>query len=169
MLEKALHIIDTTNNWTLRLFGWLVFVVLTVLLIEIISRYVFHAPTIWAHQTAEFFFGGYFILMAGYVFRIRGHVYIDIVYSRFSKRGQAILDLITVIFFLLLTVSLMWWGGVMAAKSWRDHELSSFIWAAPLYPAKTAIPIGAFLLFLQGLAKIIRDIKVVAGRNIENA
>jgi len=169
MLDKVLHIIDVINDWVLKIFGWLAFPMLAVLLFEIISRYVFNEPTVWVHQTAEFLFGGYFILLGGYVLRIGQHVKTDIFYNRFSERGRAIVDICTFVLFLLLCMSLIWWGGEMAARSWQDNEHSEHIWAAPLYPAKTAIPVGGFLLFMQGMAKFARDIKTVIGRKQEHA
>jgi TRAP-type mannitol/chloroaromatic compound transport system permease small subunit len=38
------------------------------------------------------------------------------------------------------------------------RETLSSAWAPPVYPVKFAIPVAAFLLLLQGLAKYIRDL-----------
>ncbi len=50
------------------------------------------------------------------------------------------------------------YGGSLAWESLSIWEHSNSAWGPPLYPVKLMIPVGAFLLLLQGVAKLIRDI-----------
>jgi TRAP-type mannitol/chloroaromatic compound transport system permease small subunit len=50
------------------------------------------------------------------------------------------------------------YGGRFAMNSLSFRETLSSAWAPPIYPIKFAIPVAAFLLLLQGLAKYIRDL-----------
>jgi len=160
MLKRILHSIDSFSSWTGRITSVLIFGMLAVLLYEIFARYLFNAPTIWAHETSAFIFGTYFMLASAYVLSIKGHVSIDIVYGRLSVRAQAILDILTFIFFLLMCITLIWHGGSVALDAWRMGETSQSIWGPPLYPIRTMIPIGATLLLIQGIAKFVRDLNI---------
>jgi len=59
------------------------------------------------------------------------------------------------------------YGGSLAWESVARFEHSQSAWNPPLYPVKLMIPSGAFLLLLQGVAKLARDIvTVVTGETI---
>ncbi|MBW1709799.1 MAG: ABC transporter substrate-binding protein, partial [Deltaproteobacteria bacterium] len=49
------------------------------------------------------------------------------------------------------------YGGSLAWDSLSRFEHSQSAWNPPLYPVKLMIPLGALLLMLQGLAKLILD------------
>ena len=166
MLKRILHSIDAFSSWVGYITSTLIFAMLAVLLYEICARYLFHAPTIWAHETSAFIFGAYFMLASAYVLCIRGHVSINIFYDRLSVRMQAILDLVTFIFFLLMCITLIWHGGRVALDAWRMGETSQSVWGPPLYPIRTLIPIGAIILLIQGIAKFVRDLNIaITGKN----
>ena len=56
------------------------------------------------------------------------------------------------------TVLLVYYGGSLAWESLSTLEHSQSAWNPPIYPVKLTIPLGAGLLLLQGIAKLIRDI-----------
>ncbi len=160
MLSKSLHFIDNISEWSGKIVSVLIYGILLTLIYEIVARYVFGAPTNWAHESSAFFFGAYFMLGAAYCFYREGMISVDVVFRRLSKRTQAILNVITFMFFLGVCFILIWYGGIAAADSWRVEEHSNTVWMPPLYHARTIIPISASLLLLQGIAKLIRDASV---------
>jgi TRAP-type mannitol/chloroaromatic compound transport system permease small subunit len=103
-------------------------------------------------------FGAYAILAGGYIMRTGGHVNVDILYSRLSKKSRAVLDILTSLLFFLFCTMLLVYGGSLAWDSLSRFEHSQSAWNPPLYPAKLMIPLAAVLLLLQGLVKLIRDI-----------
>jgi TRAP-type mannitol/chloroaromatic compound transport system permease small subunit len=56
---------------------------------------------------------------------------------------------------------LLIYGGSLAWESLSRLEHSQSAWNPPLYPVKLMIPTGAFLLMIQGIAKLVRDIVTV--------
>jgi TRAP-type mannitol/chloroaromatic compound transport system permease small subunit len=161
MLQTSLlSFIDNLSEWSGRVVSVLIYGVLLTLVYEVFARYVFNAPTIWAHESSAFFFGTYFMLGAAYCFRHEGMISVDIIYRHLPKRTQAVLNLITFAFFLAICLTLIWIGGIDALDSWQAWENSNSTWAPPLYPIKTMIPIGALLLLLQGIAKFVRDASI---------
>jgi TRAP-type mannitol/chloroaromatic compound transport system permease small subunit len=58
------------------------------------------------------------------------------------------------------TVLLTWAGIVFAGEAWSSGEkLSTTNWFFPAGPSKSLIPIGFFLLALQCVAEVIRNIR----------
>jgi TRAP-type mannitol/chloroaromatic compound transport system permease small subunit len=163
-IGKILRLIDALSEWTGRAVSFLILGLAFVLCYEVVMRYGFDRPTIWAHETSSMLFGTAMIISGAYVLRFDGHIGMDVVSSRFSVRGRAILDVIT---YFVLTLPfllvLIWFGGVSASRSLITLEHDSTYWGPPLYPLRIMLPIGAFLFFLQSLAKLAHDLAVVFG------
>jgi len=132
-----------------------------VLAFEVIARYIFGAPTIWAYDSAVFMFGYIGLLAGAFVQREKSHINVDLVYSQFGKRGRAVLELISglLIFFFLILVILYTWGPMVSA--FRHHETTSTEWAVPTGHYWLMIPLGAVLLLLQEGANWIRNLYCV--------
>lgn len=93
---------------------------------------------------------------------------VDIIYGRLSRRKQAVLNMITFLFFLAVCYVLIWLGGKEAIYSWNVWERTNTTWEPPLYPLKTVVPVAAFLLFLQGIANFIREFSIaLSGKELK--
>jgi TRAP-type mannitol/chloroaromatic compound transport system permease small subunit len=161
-IEKVLIYIDQVSEWTGKATSYLILLLTGVITYEVVLRYGFNAPTIWAQETSTYIFGAFFMLGGAYVMHHDGHVRVDIIYSRLSPRGRAITDLITFpIFFFLFLGILVIEGTNMAIWSWSIWEHTQSPWSPPIYPLKTVIPVAALLLVLQGAARYIRDVLVL--------
>jgi TRAP-type mannitol/chloroaromatic compound transport system permease small subunit len=90
---------------------------------------------------------------------------VDILYSRFSLKTRAALDIVTSILFFLFCGMLLIYGGSLAWDSLSRFEHSQSAWNPPLYPAKLMIPTAAALLILQGITKLIRDFLILLGKD----
>jgi TRAP-type mannitol/chloroaromatic compound transport system permease small subunit len=157
MLKKCLRYIDSLSEKIGKIVSILVYGIMGTLVFEVFARYLFNRPTIWAHETSTFFFGAYFLLGGAFCLKREGMISVDIIYARLSRRKQAVLNMITFLFFLAVCYVLIWLGGKEAIYSWNVWERSNTTWEPPLYPLKTVIPLAAFLLFLQGVALFIRE------------
>jgi TRAP-type mannitol/chloroaromatic compound transport system permease small subunit len=129
---------------------------------EVIARYVFNSPTNWVHESMFLMYGMQYMLAGAYAYREDQHVRVDVFYSKFSPRGKAIADIITSVFFFIFVLTLLWTGSRFALDAINNSEVSFTEWAVQYWPVKLMIPIGAALLALQGLAKLIKDIVFVA-------
>ncbi len=159
IVQKILQIIDGMSEWSGRIFMWLVVPLTVVVVWEVISRYSFKSPHIWAPEVTLFLYGPHFMLMAAYTLLHHGHVRIDLIYNRFSPRVRGILDISTyLIFFFPFCIIILQQGWIYAATSWAQNETSGSA-ALPWVPhVKTVIPLTAGMLLLQGLANFIRSI-----------
>ena len=158
VLRSVLKGIDATSDWSGKLVAFLIYAGIGVLVYEVVLRYLFNAPTIWAHGVAQRLFAAYAILLGAYTLRQGGHIKVDILYNRFSIRTRAILDLATATLFLLFCGVLVWKGGIFAWTSVMMEERCNTPFNAILYPVKAMLPLGALLILLQGLAEFTRNL-----------
>jgi TRAP-type mannitol/chloroaromatic compound transport system permease small subunit len=166
-LTAILNAVDTINDWVGKALSLGVLFMFGLVLIEVIRRYFLNSPTVWGNELTQLVFGVYTVLAGGYVLKWGGHVNVDIFYGRFSTRGRAIVDIITFFLFFIFCGMLLIYGGSLAWESLSRLEHSQSAWNPPLYPVKLMIPTGAFLLMIQGIAKLVRDIvTVVTGGRI---
>jgi len=85
---------------------------------------------------------------------------VDLVYSKFSRRNRAFLDLFTSILFFMFTLALMYFAVDMAWESFSIRQSSNSAWDPPIWPAKAFIPLATLLLILQGVVKLLQDIAI---------
>lgn len=157
-IVKALKFIDALSEWTGKAVSF--FIILLALLVgfEVIARYVFQSPTIWASELSIMIFGTSIIIGGAFTLLENGHVNMDIIHTRLPIRIRALVDIITSILAFAFAIVLLWKGGASAMKSIKAWEHASTLWAPPLYPFRLMLPLGALLLLLQLGAKFIRDV-----------
>ena len=129
---------------------------------EVIVRFVFNSPTNWLHESMFLMYGMQYILAGAYAYKVDQHVRVDVFYTKFSPRGKAIADIITSVFFFIFVGTLLVTSYRFAADAIGNDEHSFTEWAVQYWPVKLMMPIGAGLLLLQGVAKLIKDIVFVA-------
>ncbi|MFW2372474.1 MAG: TRAP transporter small permease subunit, partial [Gammaproteobacteria bacterium] len=128
---------------------------------EVMARYVFNSPTNWAHESMFLMFGMQYLIAGGFVLREGGHVRVDVVYNYLPKRGKAMVDALTSVFFFIFMVTLLVTGWTFFYDSYEVNEVSISEWGIQYWPIKFSLSLGAALLLLQGLALLIKDIAVV--------
>jgi TRAP-type mannitol/chloroaromatic compound transport system permease small subunit len=109
---------------------------------------------------------GMVMLGLGYALKHRAHVRIDVFSARWSARTVARIEVLGIALLLLpFCAALAWLSFDYVAMSWRVGERSASSGGlAGLYLAKTLLPVGAFLLALQGIAEGLRALPVALGR-----
>ena len=127
---------------------------------EVVSRYIFNAPTIWVHQASFLMFGMQYLLAGAFAYLHGDHVRVDVLYVKFPKRGQAGLDVFTSIFFFICALALL-------GSSWRFfmdavnmYEVTEETWRVQLYPVKGTMVVGGVLLVLAGVSKLLKDLRL---------
>lgn len=151
--------IDSISEWAGRIFSWFVVTIIGLSLFEVFTRRILGKPTIWTHETLSYLFAATIMLTIGYTLKYRAHANVDIIYQRFTPKTRAILDIITFILFLgFFSTIFLWQGIIFAATSWAMLERTPSAFNFYVFPAKTLLPVGAFLLLLQGASDLVRNI-----------
>ena len=164
-MRKLLSAIDSFTGQAGKVVAFVFPVMLGVLVYEVILRFAFNRPTIWAHETATLVFGIYMILLGGYSLLHQRHIRVDILWARLSPRGKAVTDLATSVFGFMFLAPLLWYSVPYALRSLEIGETSLTLFSPPLYPSKIFLVLGVFWFLLQFIAKFIRDVcYTVTGR-----
>jgi TRAP-type mannitol/chloroaromatic compound transport system permease small subunit len=152
--------IDTFSNWSGRIFSLLIFPLVLGITYEVISRYAFSSPTIWAYDLSYMLYGSHFMLGAGYTLLHKGHIRTDVFYEKWSPRTQGAVDAILYLFFFFPGMVFFFLSGAESAyQSWRVGEVSdATFWKPLVYPLKMCVPVAAVLLFVQGISEFLKSI-----------
>ncbi len=158
--------VDTLNLWVGRLAMYLFFVMAAVMLWSTVSRAVFGAPVNWALEMSQFLLSAYFLLGGAYSLQQGAHVRMDLFYNRFSARRRAMIDAVTllaVIFFLVVLL----WGGISSTQYALQYNQKNYsAWSPVLWPVKIAMTLGVFLMLLQVISQLFKDVAEAIGRPI---
>jgi TRAP-type mannitol/chloroaromatic compound transport system permease small subunit len=160
-----MKLISDLNEWIGKIIKFLLAPMIAIVCYDIVARYFFNRPTEWAMELTTHILVIYSILTGGFVMARGGHVNVEILYDRFSLRTKAVLSCITSIFFFSFVGIILWYGWWMAVSSYHYRETSGALMDWPIYPTKFVVPIGSFLLLLQGVVKFIQDLETaITGR-----
>lgn len=166
MIMRVVNAIDSLSIFFLRISTILLLVVIFLLIPEVISRYVLGSSMLFVHDVASFCYGAMFMLGGAYTLQVKGHVNLDVIYTRFTLRTQAILDLISFPVFFAFCAILSIEGFKLFWDSFRIMESTVTPWGGPVWLFKFSLPVGASLLLLQGIAEFIKNIiKLKKGSN----
>lgn len=163
-VRRLVAAIDAFTDRTGKVVGWLTaFPLVFVVVYEVVSRYVFNDPTVWAFDVSYMLYGSLFMLGASYTLLHQGHIRTDMLYNRWPPRLQALVDalLYLLIFFPGLLFFLLA-GWQKTAHSWSIAETSELSpWRPILYPFRAVIPVAAGLLLLQGISEFVKAVATV--------
>ena len=160
----ASRLIDWLSERVGRLVYWLILVSVLVSSGNALVRYVFARSSNGWLEIQWYLFSAVFLLGAGYTLQQNEHVRIDIIYSRLRPQTRAWIDIFGTLFFLLPMASLiMVLAWPVFTEAWRLNEYSTDAGGLIRWPVKLLIPVGFFLLVLQGLSELIKRVAFLAG------
>lgn len=157
--------VDALNYRVGRMAMYLLFVLAGVLLWSIIAK-AFFRPPLWTQEMAQFTMVGYFVLGGAYALQLGANVRMDLVYSRWSLRRQAMVDAVTVLTMIFFLGVVLFGGIESTLYALEVGERSRTVWRPYMAPIKIVICTGVFLMILQSVAFLIRDIAHLRGKDI---
>ncbi len=94
------------------------------------------------------------------------HVRMDLLYENWSPKAKAAVDSATVLL-LIFYLSVLLHGGIMSTEyAIKYGEQSYSAWAPYMAPIKILMCFGIFLMLLQTIAILLKDIAVVLEKEI---
>jgi TRAP-type mannitol/chloroaromatic compound transport system permease small subunit len=157
-LSIAVAAITRLNRLIFLVTSGLMVIIVPVMLYEVVCRYLFDAPTVWAMELAVLLFGPYFLLGGPYLLHLRGHVALDLARQRLSPLWQRRLDLVNYPIIMLFCLILLVFSAPAAYSSWMYRETSFTAWNVQIWPVKLAVPLALLLMLLQAIAELLRVI-----------
>ncbi|SER88186.1 TRAP-type mannitol/chloroaromatic compound transport system, small permease component [Tranquillimonas rosea] len=155
-----IRLADSLSSWFGKAFAWLIILMSVGVGLQVLLRYVFNSPTSWSLDVSYIMYGSIFMVAGAYTLSRNGHVRGDFLYRLWPIRVQATVDLILyLVFFFPAVLALIFAGWKYAARAWRYTETSVFSPAGvPVFQFKSVIVLAGILLFIQGLAQVLRCI-----------
>ncbi len=159
-MARAIVGIDRFSGWVGRLASWLTLPLILGMVYEVIARYAFTAPTVWAYDISRMLYGGMFIVGAGYALSKGVHIRSDFLYRKWSVRTQGRVDAGLYLFcyfpamLIFLWVASQWaWTAVDRGERGMDTA-----WMPMLGPIKSCLPVGILLLVIQGVSELLKSL-----------
>jgi len=157
-MRRILSVVDLVSTWVGKVVSVLTLFVALAIVYEILMRYAFSKPTVWASESTVFACGLVYLLGGAWTLLEDKHVRIDMLYSKVSHRGRAALDCFTYLFFAFYIAVMLYATAIYAYESAALRETTMTPWDPPIYPMKVAMAVALALLLLQGTARFIRNL-----------
>ena len=155
---RYIQFADRLSAWFGKAFAWLILMMTFGVGYEVFVRYVLNAPTSWALDVSYIMYGTMFMMAGAYTLSRDGHVRGDFLYRLWQPRTQAKVELVLyILFFFPGITALVLAGWKYAARSWGFMEVSVNSPAGiPVFQFKSVIVAAGILLFIQGVAQVMR-------------
>lgn len=162
-MKRFCDLIDRLNGWIGKTASFLILPLVFVIMYEVVSRYLFNAPTRWSNEISQYLLVAVVMLGGGYCLADNEHVNVDIFYRNFSRKTRAVIEILTFFVVLSFVTAIVWKGGDLCYDALIHDKRSQTILAMPLFPSMIMVPVGAVLIGLQSLAKALRAVMQLIG------
>jgi TRAP-type mannitol/chloroaromatic compound transport system permease small subunit len=159
-LLATIRAVDRFTDRTGTLVSWLSIPLVLAVSYEVIARYAFGAPTVWAFDVTYMTYGTLFMLGAAYALHKGAHIRTDFFWEHFSTRKKGLIDSISYLVFFFPSLSILFVISLdEAIYAWRIGETSDQTpWRPLLWPFKAVIPAACLLLLVQGVSELLKSL-----------
>ena len=160
MLIGVLRSIDSISTWSGKIVAWLIFPMVGSLVFEVVARYLFDSPTLWAYDMTFMLYGSFFMLGAAYTLQQKGHIRTDSFYSAWSVQHQGWVDTACylVFFFPAMIAFLVVTWDYFAHSFAQSERIVTSPWMPIIYPFKFVMPLSTLLLLVQGVSEFLKSV-----------
>lgn len=179
--------VDAINYRIGRIMMYGIFIMVAILMWSSVSKTFFN-PSLWTLEVAQFAMVAYYIMGGPYSLQLGSNVRMDLFYHDWSDMRKAQVDAITVLF-LIFYLGVLLHGALGSTAYSLGHykgdtygffaglltgsedigrlERSPTAWRPYLWPIKLIMCLGIFLMLLQAISELIKDIAKIRGHEIE--
>jgi TRAP-type C4-dicarboxylate transport system permease small subunit len=127
----------------------------------IIMRFIFNRPMAWVIEISEYSLLYMAFLSAAWVMKNNQHVSVDLVYNSFSLKHKVIADLFTSILGGVVFLIVTYYGFKVTRNQYITKYFTPTFLEAPKFIITLIIPFGSFLLLIQIIRKIWRNLRLL--------
>ncbi len=169
-MQTLLSNLDKINDFIGRSVSWLALCMVLMTTLVVILRYGFNLGWIAMQESINYMHSLLFLLGIAYTLQHDAHVRVDIFYRKYSPKTKAIINILGTLFFLFpVALFIAWISWEYVASSWEFHESSPETGGlAGVFLIKSLLLILPFLLFLQGIAELLRNILQLHSSSFDN-
>lgn len=123
---------------------------------EVVARYFFIRPTIWAAELSQLcLIWGCFLAMA-HLLTLRRHITVNAVTTLLPHAAQRVCMVIALLVVIVFSAIVAIWGYDIFHDSFVRGRTTGSLLNLPVWIAEASVPIGFGLLALQGVVELIR-------------
>ncbi|WP_298837974.1 TRAP transporter small permease subunit [uncultured Roseobacter sp.] len=161
-----IRVIDALNYRIGRVMMYGIFVMMGILLWSSVSK-TFFVPSLWTLEMAQFAMVAYYMVGGPYAIQMGSNVRMDLLYGEWTDSRKAQTDAITVLFLITYLIFLLWggWESLMYSLSYGG-ERSPSVWRPYLWPIKSIMVFGIFLMLLQAISELFKDVLRIKGHDM---
>jgi len=164
-IKAFVRYVDAVNRVIGRIVMYGIFAMMGLLLYSSITK-TFFIPPLWTLEMAQFSMAAYYMLGGGYSMQLQSHVRMDLLYSRWSSKGQGFVDSITSFCLVFYLIMLLYGGFSSTSYAIQYNEESFSSWAPPMAPIKIIMTIGIVRMLLQAIATFFKDLARAKGLSL---
>lgn len=136
----------------------MVVVMTTLIMVQVIMRYVFNNSLAWTEEMARYLFLWSIWLGASYGVKTKGHVRLTVLTSRLSEKAQNIIGVIVYFIWLLFVIFLVVKGYELVGKLIVSGQTSTAL-HLPMWIAYASVPVGCTLMTIRMIQLGIETVK----------
>jgi TRAP-type mannitol/chloroaromatic compound transport system permease small subunit len=168
-MQQLVRAIEKTSRACGVIAAVLVIALIILMLYDVVLRYVFNAPSLWAFDINTWLMGAAFVLSIAYALSKDAHVRVDLLYSPATRHRLRYVDLIGFVFILLPTSAWITWGlwHYFYEALMTGEKSGTSAWNPVLWPFRFILFAGFLVFTLQIVAEIVKRLAAIAGRPLE--
>lgn len=153
------------DRFTLAL-AWLAAVLFTaagvMLTYEVIARYFFTRPTVWAAELSQLCLIWGSLLAMAWLLSARRHIAVDAVIKQFPARARNWIEAAAMLVVAAFSAVVAWKGWDIFWDSFERGRTTGSMLDLPSWIVELAVPVGFALLFIQALIETVRSARGTA-------
>ncbi|MEM7237338.1 MAG: TRAP transporter small permease subunit [Pseudomonadota bacterium] len=164
--RRYVRVVDAVNYRIGRVMMYGIFVMVAILLWSSISKAAFTIPAFWTLEMAQYAMVTYYLLGGPYSMQLGANIRMDLFYGDWSPRRKAWFDSFTVLF-LIFYLGILLYGGIESTSySYEYNQRSPTLWRPLIWPVKAVMCLGFFLMLLQAVSELCKDVMRLKGEEI---
>ena len=171
-MANPIEFIDKNMLLTGKIVCWITIPLIFAMVYEVIGRHFFNRPTLWSFDISRMLAGALFMLGAAYTLSKGIHIRADFLYRNWKVKNQAMVDLFLYLLFFFPGFLVFFWVSFDYAYTSicgrsdlmeclggkvRIQRAMDTTWMPIMWPLKSCMPIGAFLLLVQGISEVLKS------------
>jgi TRAP-type mannitol/chloroaromatic compound transport system permease small subunit len=133
--------------------AWIALAIVLLMAANVVLRYLFSVGSVWAQELEWHLLAPLILFGMSYALLEGDHVRVDVLYSRFSARRKALVDLASALLAVVVALIIVGLSIKYVQQAWAIDERSSDPGGLPYrWALKALIPIGFGILALQATA-----------------
>ena len=153
LIERVVDVVGVCTSW-------IALIIVGLMATNVLLRYLFSVGTVWSQELEWHLLVPLILFGMSYALRHGEHVRVDILYARFPERTKVIIDLVSAVLVIAISVLIIWFSVKYVQQAYVIDEGSPDPGGIPhRYLIKSLIPIGFVLLLLQGIASALASIE----------